>query len=310
MAPSERVPRVDAHLHLSRWWREIRRTGYRADLDYSVRGLLAEMDRNGLDDGIVIQLHEAPSVGEGLAEVLSIARESQGRLHAVTTVDPTRGKEEVRRAIALWEKAPVLAGIKLYPGYRAFYPHDRRLDPVYEYAHRRNLPVLIHQGDTLDGAGLVKYARPLEVDEVAGRYRDVRLVLCHLGNPWVNEGAEMIYKNEYVWADTSGLLAHPSAPYFRRMVDQATEVVYSAIITVGRPDRFLYGSDWPLEELSVAVKVIDRLDLPRADRAAILGGNARRLFGLPGPNEAPGRLKPRPNPARGGTARGPAPRGR
>ncbi len=280
--------RVDVHLHLSQWWHEIRRTGYRADLEYSVRGLLGEMTRNGIDHGIVIQLHEAPSVRDGLAEARAIAAESDGRLHPVTTVDPTRGEEEVRAALALWETAPDLAGIKLYPGYQAFYPHDRRLDPVYEYAHRRNLPVLVHQGDTLEGRGLVKYARPLELDEVAGRFRDLRFVLCHLGNPWVNEGAEMVYKNENVYADTSGLLAHPSVPYFERMVRQARDVVYSAIVTVGRPDRILYGSDWPLEELAVAIEVVDQLDLPAPDREAILGGNARRLFGLPEPPRRPG----------------------
>ncbi len=282
-----RPPRVDVHLHLSRWWRDLRRTGYRPDLEYTTRGLLAEMDRNGIDHGLLLQLFEAPTVREGLDEARATCAQSDGRLHAVSTVDPTRGEEEVRAAIRAWEAEPGLAGLKLYPGYRDFYPHDRRLDPVYEFAHRRRLPVLIHQGDTLDGLGLVKFARPLEVDEVAARFRDVRFVLCHLGNPWVHEAAEMVYKNENVYADTSGLLAHPSAPYFARMVDQAREVVYGALVTIGRPDRILYGSDWPLEELRVAVELSDRLDLPTPDREAILGGNAARLFGLP-PRSSPG----------------------
>ena len=272
---------VDVHLHLSRWWRDLRRTAYRPDLDYTVRGLLAEMDRSGIAAGLLLQLHEAPSVAEGLEEGRTSFRESGGRLRPVTTVDPTRGEDEVRAALALWDREPDLAAIKLYPGYQAFYPHDRRLDPVYEYAHRRGLPVLFHQGDTLDGLGLVKFSRPIEVDEVAGRFRDVRFVLCHFGNPWVGEGAELVYKNENVYADTSGLLAHPSYPYFARMVEQARRVVYEAIVTIGRPDRVLYGSDWPLEQLSTAVALVDHLDLPAEDRAAILGGNARRLFRWP-----------------------------
>jgi uncharacterized protein len=277
---ASRPRRVDVHLHLSRWWRDIRRTGYRPDLDYTVRGLLAEMDRAGIGEGLVLQLHEAPSVREGLDEGRATAEAGAGRLHPVTTVDPTDGEEAIRAAIGLWESERNLAGIKLYPGYRAFYPHDRRLDAVYEYAHRRGLPVMIHQGDTLDGLGLLKFARPLEVDEVAGRFRDVRFVLCHLGNPWVPEAAELVYKNENVYADTSGLLAHPSAPYFDRMIAQARQVVYGAVVTIGRPDRILYGSDWPLEELTLAVDLVEGLDLPAADRDAMLGGNARRLFGL------------------------------
>ena len=281
LSPPDRRPRVDVHLHLSRWWQDLPRTGYRGGLDYTVRGLLAEMDRNAIGHGLVIQLFQAPGVRDGLAEGRQTAVESHGRLHPVTTVDPTGGEDEVRAAIELWDAEPGLAGIKLYPGYRAFYPHDRRLDPVYEYAHRRDLPILIHQGDTLDGIGLVKFSRPLEVDEVAGRYRDVRFVLCHLGNPWIEEGAEMIYKNPNVYADTSGLLPHPSAPYFDRAIVQSREAIYNALVTVGHPDRILYGSDWPLEELSVAVSLIERLDLPPSDREAILGGNARRLFHLP-----------------------------
>ena len=277
----DRAPRADTHLHLTRWWPDLAHTAYRPDLDYTVTGLLREMDTNGIDFGLVIQVHEAPTAREALEESRSLFEESGGRLRPVVTVDPTRGGEVVRDALSLWDGEEQIAGIKLFPGYLPFYPHDARLAPVYEFAHRRGLPVLVHQGDTLDRRGHLKFARPLEVDEVAVRYSDVRFVLCHLGNPWVEEAAELVYKNENVYADTSGLLAHPSAPLFDRMVAQARRVVEQAVVTVGRSDRFLYGSDWPLEELKVAVGLIESLDLPAEDRAKILGGNARRLFHLP-----------------------------
>jgi uncharacterized protein len=273
--------RVDPHLHLSRWWPDLAHTGYRSDLDFTVTGLLAEMDRAGIDFGLVIQIHEAPNPGDALAESRTLVAESHGRLRPVVTVDPTKSPVAVEAAVALWEREPDLAGIKLFPGYQAFYPHDRELGPLYELAHRRGLPVLIHQGDTLDRNGQLKFARPIEVDEVAVRYRDVRFVLCHLGNPWIDETAELVYKNENVFTDTSGLLAHPSAPYFARMVEQSRRRVLQAIVGIGSADRVLYGSDWPLEDLRQAVELIEGLDLPEADRAKILGENARALFRLP-----------------------------
>jgi uncharacterized protein len=272
--------RIDAHVHLSHWWPEVERTGYRADLDFSVAGLLREMDLNHVDRALVIQLFQAPSEPEALREGRRSLGESDGRLLPVATVDPGRGKEEVAAVVRLWDGEPRLVGIKLFPGYLPFYPHDRRLDPVYEFAHRRGLPVLLHQGDTLDGLGLIKFARPLEVDEVAGRFRDVRFVLCHLGNPWIDEAAELVYKNENVFTDTSGLLGPPSSPYFERAFAQARDRLEGAIITSGRPERFLYGSDWPLEELRSALRLVEELNLSEADRSAILGGNARRLFRL------------------------------
>ncbi|MGI0130836.1 MAG: amidohydrolase family protein [Thermoplasmata archaeon] len=272
---------MDTHLHLSQWWPDVAHTAYRADLDFTPRGLLAEMDANGIDYGLVIQLHEAPGVDAASAEGRSISEASRGRLRPVVTVDPTLGAEAVRAALTSWDDQPEVAGIKLFPGYLPFYPHDSRLAPLYEFAARKNLPVLVHQGDTLDRQGLLKYARPVELDEVAVRYPDVRFVLCHLGNPWIDEAAEVVYKNENVYTDTSGLLAHPSVPYFERMREECRQRVLRAILSIGSPDRVLYGSDWPLEELRVAVALIEELDLPTEDRTQVLGGNAQRLFRLP-----------------------------
>ena len=286
--PGERGAGVDAHVHLSRWWPDLAHTAYRADLDYTPRGLLAEMDRSGIGFALAIQLRYPPTPEEALAEGRASFAASGGRLLPVATTDPTKGAEAVAHAIACWEHEP-LVGIKLFPGYQPFYPHDPRLGPVYEYAHRRNLPVLIHQGDTLERKGLLKFARPIEVDEVAVRYSDVRFVLCHLGNPWIEETAELVYKNENVYTDTSGLLAPPSAPRFRQMVERCRRLLTGVLDTVGSVERILYGSDWPLEELRVAVELIEGLELPPADRAAILGGNARQLFRIPdAPPSPPG----------------------
>jgi uncharacterized protein len=282
----EALPRVDVHVHLSRWWQDLEHTAFRRDLDYTVPGLLAEMDRNRIGFALAIQLRHPPTPEEGLAEGRANLAASGGRLLPVATVDPTKGPEAVAHAIDCWEPQPLVA-IKLFPGYLPFYPHDPRLRPVYEYAHRRGLPVMIHQGDTLERRGLIKFARPIEVDEVAVAFPDVRFVLCHLGNPWIEEAAELVYKNENVYTDTSGLLAHPSAPHFRRMTDRCRKLIAGVIDTVGSVDRILYGSDWPLEELAVATDLIESLDLPPADRAAILGGNARRLYGIPDRPTAP-----------------------
>jgi uncharacterized protein len=275
------APRADTHLHLSRWWPDLARTGYRPDIDYTVKGLLDEMDANGIDFGLAIQIVETPDAKSGFTESRSILKESGGRLRPVVTVDPTKGNAAIEAALDLWENEDGIAGIKLFPGYRPFYPHDRRLAPVYEFARKKGLPVLVHQGDTLHKDGLLKFARPIDLDEVAVRYPDVRFVLCHFGNPWIDEAAELVYKNENMYVDTSGLLAHPSAPFFPRMVEQCRERLTAAILTVGSTDRILYGSDWPLQELSESVGLIDHLDLPREDREKILGGNARRLFGVP-----------------------------
>ncbi|MCI4369893.1 MAG: amidohydrolase family protein [Thermoplasmata archaeon] len=281
MAPATGA-RVDVHLHLTRYWRDLPGTAYRPDLDYTVPGLLRELDRAGIRDGLAIPVQHAPDVDATVEEGRSLRTQSGGRLHMVGTVDPGIGEEGVAATVERWGRTPELVAIKLFPGYLPFYPHDRRLDPVYEFASRRRLPVMIHQGDTLERDGRLKFARPIEVDEVAVRWTEVALVICHLGNPWIEETAELVYKNPNVWTDCSGLLARPTVRYFREMFEQARTRLHQLIVTVGDADRVLYGSDWPLESIETAVELVATLPIPEDARERILGGNARRLFRLEG----------------------------
>ncbi|MCI4360442.1 MAG: amidohydrolase family protein [Thermoplasmata archaeon] len=267
--PGPIAPRVDVHLHLSQHWPEIARYSYGPGVDFTVPGLLRELDGERIGFGVLLQLETAPSVAETLREGEEIFQRSGGRLLRTSTVDPSLGEAEVD-----------LVAIKLYPGYRHFYPDDRRLDPVYEFAHRRQIPVMIHEGDTLYPDALVKFARPIHVDEPAVRFRDVSFVICHLGNPWIDETAEVVYKNPNVYTDTSGLLGPMHLPYFDRMIERSRKRLGEALEFIGSPDRVLYGSDWPLLRIDFAVSLVAGLPIPEEDREKILGGNARRLFHL------------------------------
>jgi uncharacterized protein len=275
--------RVDVHLHLSRYWPDLPRNSYRPNLEFTVPSLLRELDAQSIGFAVLLQLYTSPSPAEVLREGEEMFVKSGGRLLRTVTIDPTQGEEAVRDILTTWERARDLVAIKLYPGYRPFYPHDVRLHPVYEFAHKAGIPVMIHQGDTLDPNAHLKYARPVEVDEVAVRFRDVRFVLCHLGNPWVEELAEVVYKNSNVYTDTSGLLANPSVPYFREMRNRAQRRLANAIAAMGDAHRVLFGSDWPLESIETAVGLITGLDIPIEDRELILGENARALFRIDAP---------------------------
>jgi uncharacterized protein len=270
--------RVDVHVHLSEYWADQPSSFYAPDLEFTVPGLLRELDAEGIGQAVLLQLDTAPHVTATLEEGARLSAESHGRLLRTSTVNPLDGPKVVADAIRAWEATTDLVAIKLYPGYFPFYPHDPRLEPVYAFAARRGIVVMIHQGDTLAPDGLIKFARPIEVDEVAVRHRDVRFVLCHMGNPWVEEAAEVVYKNENVYADTSGLVWSPRLPFYDAMVERAQRRLANAIATMGTVDRVLYGSDWPLEPIALAVRMITGLDLPASAKEQILGGNARKLF--------------------------------
>lgn len=273
-------PRVDVHVHPTRFSRHGAVFAEKNRIDYSPEGLLREMDAAGVGWGVFLCPRLAPTLEEGLADVSEVAERSRGRLLPTGTVDPTRGEEEVAHAVGLWDRNRVrLRGIKLYPGYRPFDVNDPRLEPVYEWAERAHVPVWVHQGDTSDPDGLLRYARPLYLDEVAVRWRSVRFVLCHLGNPWMEEAAEVAYKNENVWADTSGLL-NPFAERYEAQVRRMRTRLQHVLLAAGGVEKVLYGSDWPISSVADGVGLVEGLDLPRDDKERILGGNARELLGL------------------------------
>src|SRR5690606_27903542 len=176
-----------------------------------------------------------------------------------------------------------IRGLKLYPGYEAFYVHDARMRVVYELAAEFDVPVMIHTGDTFDPKGKLKYAHPLEVDEVAVDFRDVTFVICHIGNPWVTDAMEVIYKNDNVVGDISGFtLKHFEERFERYMLRQVEEVIAFA----GDRSKLLYGTDWPICDMGSYLRFVDKLELSREEREQILWRNSVRIFHLDLPDIA------------------------
>src|SRR5690606_7542616 len=170
-----------------------------------------------------------------------------------------------------------IRGLKLYPGYEAFYVHDARMRVVYELAAEFDVPVMIHTGDTFDPRGKVKYAHPLEVDEVAVDFREVTFVICHMGNPWVTDAMEVIYKNENVVGDISGLtLGHFNERFEHYMREQLHEVLAFA----GDPSALLYGTDWPICDMGSYIRFVRNLQLSPEQTEQVLWRDAARVFRL------------------------------
>jgi L-fuconolactonase len=123
---------------------------------------------------------------------------------------------------------------------------------------------------------------------VVERHPDLIFVIDHLAKPPVAQGALT------PWAeDIAALAAHPNvmcklsgliteaAPDW--MVDDLRPYAAHVLACFG-PDRVLWGSDWPVVDLAGGYdawwQATEALlaGLPAADKAAILGGNAQRVY--------------------------------
>jgi predicted TIM-barrel fold metal-dependent hydrolase len=225
----------------------------------------------------------------GIEGTLRIAALVPG-LRAVGIADPTRTSADHFRAVErqIEKRRDRLVALKAYLGYLHFGPEHPNYLLYYDLAARYKLPVIFHTGDTWSTKAKVKYAHPLRVDEVAVDHPEVRFVMAHFGNPWLIDAAEVLFKNDNVWADLSGLFVGDE-PAFRQILDatRAPEAapgllisdLKKAIAYTGRPDRFLYGSDWPLAPMASYRRLIEAI-IPNEHHEAVFFKNAERLFAI------------------------------
>lgn len=218
----------------------------------------------------------------GINRTLEIAAKVPG-LSPIGIMDPTKDKDDrdhFRRVSGVLATGRVVA-LKAYLGYLHFDPSHPTYRRYYELAEQHDLPVFFHTGDTFSPYAKLKYAHPLGVDDVAVDHPQVRFVMAHVGNPWTVDAAEVIYKNVNVWADLSGLVVGEAddLTYDEFHEDQVDllDRVRKAIRYCGRPNRFLYGTDWPLVPMGAYREFIAAM-VPAEMHDLVFRENAERLF--------------------------------
>ncbi|MFJ3667208.1 amidohydrolase family protein [Streptomyces sp. NPDC090106] len=142
-----------------------------------------------------------------------------------------------------------LRGIKLMPMYAGFDPAAEEYDPLYAYAERHGLPLLVHTGTTFVSQARLEYAMPRHLDEVAIRHPELRMVLAHLGHPFEGECIAVIRKHRHVYADISALHYRPFQLWHSLRLVQ----------DYGVWDKLLFGSDYPFTTVDASVEGLRKI---------------------------------------------------
>lgn len=220
----------------------------------------------------------------GIQETLAVAELVRGpKLHPVGLAHPERfDRDHLARVEEVLKQGKVKA-LKAYLGYLHYEPYSPGYRLYFKLAAKYKVPVIFHCGDTYSRTAKVKYAHPLKIDEIAVDYPDTKFVLAHFGNPWLTDAAQVVYKNKNVWADLSGILIGDAKAFATMekdgILDRAAKRVKDAIELSEAPERFLFGSDWPLAPTETYRDFVRRL-FPEKFHPAVFGGTARALFGL------------------------------
>ncbi|KUO75334.1 MAG: metal-dependent hydrolase [Desulfosporosinus sp. BRH_c37] len=159
-------------------------------------------------------------------------------------------------------------GLKLYPTYQHFYLNDRRLYPLYQAAQELDIPVLIHTGSSVFEGSRLKYGDPLHLDDVAGDFPKLKLVMAHSGRGvWYDHAYFMAKIHSNVYMELAGLPPAKLMSYFPDLARLTNKVIF--------------GSDWPgMPWIKRNMDAISKLPLTVEGVENILGGNAAKILRL------------------------------
>lgn len=262
-------------------------TSFGAEVQSVANDLKAEMQAAGITQALCMpKAYGTKGDPLGINATIRLATLVPG-LHAIGVADPTQTDgTHLNRVEEVLETGKVKA-FKAYVGYIHYGPDFPGFVPYYRLAAKYKIPFIFHSGDTYSERAKVKYAHPLLIDEVAVDNPEVNFVIAHFGNPWLVDAAEVVYKNnkrgirENVYVDLSGFivgkLEDVKALNEKGVYDDVIASALKAFVYTECPDRFMYGSDWPLVPMQIYRSIIEKM-IPMEHHAAVFNDTAKALF--------------------------------
>lgn len=248
---------IDCHTHLGR----------NEHIKSNVNELLASMDAAKIDKSLVFagELNNV-TTPEMLAEIEPHRDRLYGVAswnfnHTVNLTSPNYGTWALGNHQAtimrkLYDAKHIVA-LKFYTGYDHYMPDSPQVRYALDELNRASspCPVIFHCGDCLNSVcrAKLKYAHPLNIDEVAVDYPNINFIIAHIGYPWVKDTAEVCYKNKNVYTDISGFVYKnfetEDKVKFKKVLDEFLDIAGS--------DKLLFGTDSPISNQRSYIEALD-----------------------------------------------------
>lgn len=279
---------TDVHIHIQPW-RELKPAVYKTmlhgkkDVDqlmavmYEPDLLLQIMDADGIDRVGMVNYPSPDLMGFTDATNEHSAKYAQReprRLLPYGGVHPLFTKNAVRDVEHLVELG--IRVLKIHPNHQklpanAYTDGLDALADIYRTCEKHGMPVMVHTGTSIFPGARSRWGNPMELDDVAIDFPDLRIIMAHAGRPlYMQEAFFILRRHPNVYVDLSGIPPKGLLEYFPRITELEKKV--------------LWGTDWPSPGVSAMRKNLDQfleLGLPESFITAAVQTNPERL--LPSP---------------------------
>jgi hypothetical protein len=228
---------------------------------------IADMDAAGVSKSVMVAVDAETKWDYRVSNelVAEAVRANPDRLIGFASVDPHKGKianRELRRAV----EQDDMRGLKLLPHLVECPVNDRLMHPLYEEARDLGIPVLFHMGTQFHTGTKLKFCRPLDVDDIAVDFPEVKFIIAHFGWPWYEEAMAVVHRNLNVYFNIAGW-----AP------KRIPEFIFSYMKGPVK-EKALLGSDYPLVSRQRVMKELAEIDMPDDTRENLYGINALEVI--------------------------------
>lgn len=165
-----------------------------------------------------------------------------GRAKGFACVDPM--DEQAPRKLEFAIRELGLHGLKISPVYGGFDPWSEEARRLYVLCDRLKVPLLWHQSAAYATNACLEYGNPILLDRIGREFPKLRMIVAHLGQPWMGETVVLLRKHPQIFADLS-------ARYHRKWQ------LYNGLmlaIDYKVTGQLLFGSDFPLRSTVAAAE--------------------------------------------------------
>lgn len=241
--------------------------------------LRASMYRAGIDYSVVLPVVTNPLKTSGINDTSIELTGKDGLVYfGGIHPDTPNALVELKRIADAGIK-----GIKIHPVYQDAHIDDIRYLRILGKAAELGLTVVMHAGDDIGFPGRV-CCSPEMTRSAVRQVGPVPLVCAHMGG-WRNwQCVADNLADTSVMLDTAlsfGMLEQLEEDYYtEEELSLMSETTFCQLLRAFGAQRILFGSDSPWSDQAASAAAIMKLPLTQEEKAAILGGNARRLLDL------------------------------
>ena len=270
---------IDAHVHIfpkiisEAVWQWFGKHGWPIRYPLPTNALLEFLFDRGVDHVVAFQYAHKPGMSEWLNDyMVRKVEQFQGHLTGMATVFP--GEEGAEKILCrAFDNG--LKGVKLHVHVQCFEMLSRDMENIYDLCSKRDRPMVIHAGREPNSPAYACDPYLLcsvdIVEEVIRSYPKLKLCVPHLGMDEFERYRTLVEAYDNLWVDTA------------MAITDYLPMDNPADITTFRPDRIMYGSDFP--NIPYAwdreLKVLAKTALPKSHLKKILQENAQAFFAIP-----------------------------